>query len=102
MSSDKRALSLYRSWIIGGAQGYPKQQLPHLLQKLISLCPACMLNDDPGGIAVESRVVCEHRHEMFGLVCEVARAPGTWHHYDRADVAKLPRDMFGQQWLVLR
>ena len=60
-----------------------------------------MLDDDPGGVAVEAGVVGEHGDQVLGLVLDVAAAPGAGHHDHRAHVAQLRTDRLVQDRAAL-
>src|SRR5437660_12657538 len=52
MFRDKAAVTLFRTRIIGVARRDLREDRTHLLQKLLALLPASVLENDAGGIAV--------------------------------------------------
>src|SRR5207237_9232814 len=58
----------------------------------LALRPARVLHDHPRGVAVEARIVGQHRGEIGAVELDVARAPRSRHDDDRADVAELAGD----------
>src|SRR5258708_23463617 len=76
--------------------------MAYFSQQLIALRPRRVLDDHPRGITIEAGVVGKHSHEVFGMVRDIAFAPGTGYHDHRADIAQFGRNALGQLRLVLR
>src|SRR5207244_11641483 len=78
------------------------QYLTHLLQKLVSLYPSRLSNDNSRRVAVEASVVGEHRHNVLGLIREITGTPRSRDNNDGADIAQLTSHPFRQLRSPLR
>src|SRR5436305_10080405 len=60
-----------------------------------------MINDDSGGVTVETCIVSQHRYEMFALISNVTGTAGARDNDDRTDIAQLTCDTPGQKGFML-